>query len=289
MTEPDRTDESTEVSRRSSLHGSVISRSAPPVDLHVDVAHTARMYDYFLGGKTNYPADREAAQEILSIYPNAPVTSRANRAFMTRVAHHLAAKRGVRQFLDIGTGIPTSPNLHEVVQAVTPEARVVYVDDDPIVLTHARALLTSDPAGRTVYIDADLRDPAAILVSDLLQSTLDLTEPVALSLIAILHFIPDDTEAFDIVCSLMERLPAGSYLTITHIANDLDPALDTVAAAYQQRGIPMVARDHHQITRLFAGHDLLEPGVVALDRWHPDLAPPSDTVIGGYGGVARKP
>ncbi|MBL7493987.1 SAM-dependent methyltransferase [Frankia sp. AgB1.9] len=268
---------------------SVFPPRAIPVDLRTDVAHTARMYDYFLGGKTNYPADREAAEEILTIYPNAPATSRANRAFMTRAARHLAADRGVRQFLDIGTGIPTPPNLHEVVQAVTPESRVVYVDNDPIVLAHARALLTSAPTGRTAYIDADLHDPTTILSADVLQATLSLTKPVALSLIAVLHFVPDDVEAAEIVRSLMEPLPAGSYLTITHIAHDLDPTLDAVAAAYRQHGIPMVARDHHQMTALFTGYDLLEPGIVALDRWQPDAPSPSDVVIGGYGGVARKP
>jgi hypothetical protein len=288
VTVPDWADGSAEGTVLGLEDGTLVPRETPPVDLHIEVAHTARMYDYFLGGKTNYPADREAAEAILAIYPQAPTTSRANRTFMTRVARHLAAELGVRQFLDIGTGIPTSPNLHDVVQAVTPGARVVYVDNDPIVLAHARALLTSDPAGRTAYIDADLRDPSAILSSDLLRATLDLSEPVALSLVAILHFIPDDAEAFDIVRSLMDRLPPGSYLTITHIAHDLDPALNTVAAAYRQRGIPMASRDHHQLLRLFAGYELLEPGVVPLDRWHPEVTASPDVVIGGYGGVARK-
>jgi S-adenosyl methyltransferase len=155
------------------------------------------------------------------------------------------------------------------------------------VLVHARALLTSSPEGRTAYIDADLRDPASILTSAALRAALDLSMPVAVSLIAILHFVPDDDEALDTVRALMDPLPAGSYLAITHATADLDPAIDAVAAGYRARGLPMITRDHARFTRLFAGHDLLDPGVVALDHWRPDDAP-TDLVIGGYGGVARK-
>jgi len=246
------------------------------------------MYDYYLGGKDNYPADREAAEAAMTANPNARATARANRAFMTRAARYLA-ESGVRQFLDIGTGLPTSPNLHETVQAVDPRARIVYVDNDPIVLVHAQALLTSHPEGMTAYVNADLRDPARILEADGLHRALDLNQPVAVSLIAILHFVPDDDEALHIVRTLLDPLPSGSCLSISHAAGDLDPAMDIVAAGYRDRGLPMVTRDRRRFAALFAGLDLLEPGVVPFDRWRPDQPlTDDDAVAGGYGAVARK-
>nr|WP_243407717.1 SAM-dependent methyltransferase [Frankia canadensis] len=274
-----------------------LGRSGPPaqrepVGLHVDRAHSARMYDYLLGGKENFPADREAAERALAGFPHLRITARENRAFMHRAVRYLAEQAGIRQFLDIGTGIPTSQNLHEVAQAVSPEARVVYTDNDPIVLAHARALLTGSPSGRTAYLDADLHDVEAILTSAELRDTLDLSEPVALSVIAILHFFPDDQDPFGIVRALLDALPAGSYLTLTHATADFDPAADRQAAqAYRDRGIPMQLRRREEIARFFDGLELVDPGIQATHRWRPEGYAPTevtDAQASIYGAVAVK-
>ncbi|SNQ47208.1 S-adenosyl methyltransferase [Frankia canadensis] len=262
-----------------------------PVDLQMDRPHAARMYDLLLGGKDNFPADREAVEAAVAAFPHLPVAARQNRAFLHRAAR-LVAEVGVRQFFDAGTGIPTSPNLHEVVQAAIPDARVVYLDSDPIVLAHARALLTSSPQGRTAYLDADLRDVDRILSSPELVDTLDLTRPVALSLIAILHFVGDDDDPYGIVRRLVERLPSGSYLTISHAASDLNPDVERAAEVYRQRGVAIHPRSHAQIMRFFDGLELVEPGLVPVHRWHPDdpgLAAVPDAQVSAYGAVAAKP
>src|SRR4051812_4650223 len=188
-----------------------------PVDLNTTVPHSARIYDYLLGGKDNFEADRAAAFEIVKSSPSLPISMRANRQYMARVAHYLAAERGIKQFLDIGTGLPTSPNLHEVVQKADPTSKIVYVDNDPIVLVHARALLTSAPEGSTSYIDADLRDVEAILGSPEVRENIDPSEPVSISLIAVLQFIPDEAEAHRIVDALLAPFPAGSTLSISTV------------------------------------------------------------------------
>ncbi|WP_438803226.1 SAM-dependent methyltransferase [Frankia gtarii] len=263
-----------------------------PVDLRVDQPHVARMYDYYLGGKDNFPADREAAEQAIAAFPNAPLAARQNRAFLVRAARYLAAEVGIRQFLDVGTGIPTSPNLHEVVQGIAPDARVVYADNDPIVLTHARALLTSTPQGRTAYLDADLHDPASILDSAELRSTLDLTRPVALSLVAIFHFFPDDHDPHGIVRRLVDGLPSGSHVVITHSTADYDQGVARLVQTYLDRGIPAVARSRAEVESLFVGLEPVEPGVAPLHRWRPDAdVPPelTDAQVSGYGGIARKP
>ncbi|WP_261566957.1 SAM-dependent methyltransferase [Frankia gtarii] len=264
-----------------------------PVDLKIDQPHSARMYDYYLGGKDNFPADREAAEDALAAFPSAVVMARENRAFMVRATSYLAAEVGVRQFLDIGTGIPTSPNLHEVAQAAAPDARVVYADNDPIVLAHARALLASTPQGRTAYLDADLRDPARILTAAELRNTLDLTRPVAVSLIAILHFVPDgDADPYAIVRLLVDALAPGSYLVLTHATGDFDPAALEMVAKYQKRGITAQARTRLEIARFFDGLELVEPGVQVVHRWRPDPTAPSeltDAEVSIYGALARKP
>jgi hypothetical protein len=261
-----------------------------PADLKIDEAHSARMYDYYLGGKDNFPADRQAAEQVLATYPNARNVARHNRAFMIRATRFLAGDRGIRQFLDIGTGIPTSPNLHEVVQEIAPDTRVVYVDNDPIVLTHARALLTSSPAGRTAYLDADLRDPGRILDSPELTETLDLTRPVALSLISIFPFIPDSDGPLDILRTLLDALPAGSYLALTHATADFDPAFEASASAYRNRRIPNQLRSRAEVERLFLDLDVLPPGVDLVHRWLPDPAHANltDADVSVYGGIARK-
>jgi hypothetical protein len=265
-----------------------------PVDLQTDRPHPARVYDYLLGGKDNFAADRAAAEAGLRANPNSRIPPRANRAFLGRAVRYLAGEAGISQFLDIGTGIPTSPNVHEVAQAVEPAARIVYVDNDPIVLTQARALLTAGPQGRTAYIDADLRDIDAILGSAELQRTLDLGRPVGLLLIAVMHFIPDEDDPWALAARLLAALPSGSYLALSHLTGDFDPAAWAgVVAVYRRSGVTMKVRPKPDIERFFAGLDLIDPGVVSLPRWRPDPSdvgrPPSDAAVSVYGGVARKP
>ncbi|WP_245667933.1 SAM-dependent methyltransferase [Actinomadura macra] len=261
------------------------------LDLKTEIPHSARIYDYLLGGKDNFPADRAAATNIVKDWPSLPTGMRANRRFMARMAHRLAAEHGIRQFLDIGTGLPTSPNLHEVVQAVAPEARIVYVDNDPIVLVHARALLTSTAEGRTGYLDADFRDPEAILESEQLRGDLDLDRPVALSLIAILHFIVDDAEVRRIIDRLMEPLAPGSILALSTTTFDNNPEVVAAGvAAYNAHGIPTVARTRTVVETFFDGLEILDPGVVAVHRWHPDQESSKldDSQITIHGGIALK-
>ncbi|MFB7666036.1 SAM-dependent methyltransferase [Kitasatospora sp. NPDC056138] len=263
------------------------------VDLELDRAHSARMYDYFLGGTTNFPADREAAVRAMEAFPSILATARINRRFVHR-STRLLAGGGMTQFLDIGTGIPTQPNLHEVAQSLRPEAHVVYTDNDPIVLTHARALLESHPAGRTAYVQADVTSPGELLAAPGLLDTVDLDEPVALSLNALLHFVPDELGAHEIVEHLKNALAPGSTLTITHATPDFDPdGIRRLTDAYRAAGTPGQARTRDEITRFFDGWLLLEPGVVPTHLWRPD---PGDdtrnltsTEASCYAGIARKP
>jgi S-adenosyl methyltransferase len=264
------------------------------VDLHPERPHPARVYDYLLGGKDNFEADREAAEQGLKANPDGRVPPRENRAFLQRAVRHLAGECGIRQFLDIGTGIPTSPNVHQVAQSVAPDARVVYVDNDPMVLTHARALLTSTPQGRTEYIDADLHDVDAILGSPRLREAIDLDRPVALLLIAIMHLVGDADDPYGIVRRLVDVLPSGSYLALTHLTGDFNPtAWEHIAAIYRRSGVTLQVRPKADIERFFDGLELVEPGVEVLPRWRPDGEsagdPPTDAAVSVYGGVARKP
>jgi S-adenosyl methyltransferase len=264
-----------------------------PVDLHTDRPHPARVYDFLLGGKDNFPADRAAAEQGLKANPNSRIPPRENRAFLRRAIAYLAREAGIRQFLDIGTGIPTSPNVHEVAQAVAPAARVVYVDNDPIVLAHARALLTSSPEGRTEYIDADLRDTDRILTSPELRQVLDLDQPVGLLLVAIMHFVADSDDPYGISRRLLDALPSGSYLALSHLTGDFDPqAWEGVAAVYRRSGVIMQVRSRGDVERFFDGLELVDPGVVSVPRWRPDPDvqgdPPTDAQVSVYGGVARK-
>jgi hypothetical protein len=291
VTQQDTVDEPAEVPALGALDRSVIRREAPPVDLHVEIAHSARMYDYFLGGKTNYPADREAAEQALSVFPQGRVGAQQNRAFLHRAVRFLV-EAGIDQFLDVGTGIPTSPNLHEVAQQITSTARVVYVDNDPIVLAHARALLASSPQGRTAYLEADLHRPTDILTSPVLTATLDLSRPVALSLVAILHFFPDAADPAAIVRQLVAELPAGSYLVISHGTGDTAPeATRRGAAVYDKRGIQVQPRSRAEIVALIpAAMELVEPGIELVHRWRPDTDPElyAHDNISMYGLIARK-
>jgi S-adenosyl methyltransferase len=242
------------------------------------VAHQARIYDYLLGGKDNYAADRAATDAILKIYPEMAVNARANRAFLGRAVRYLAGEAGIRQFLDIGTGIPTAGNTHQVAQAIAPRSQVVYVDYDPIVLAHARALLTSSDAGATEYIHADLRDTETIL--DRAAQLLDFSKPVAVTMLAILHAIPDSDHPHEIVAGLMGALRPGSHLVVSHIAADLidretRSGLDNLADRMIQQDFTF--RDRDQVARFFAGMDLAKPGLVRLEDWRPEPGDPAGT------------
>ncbi|NEA41040.1 SAM-dependent methyltransferase [Streptomyces sp. SID11385] len=253
--------------------------------------HPARMYDWFLGGKDNYPVDEEMGRKVLAIEPGTPVLARMNRAFMQRATRWLASQ-GVRQFLDIGTGIPTSPNLHQVAQEAAPDARIVYCDNDPIVLAHAEALLRSTPEGAVDYVQADVRDSAAIV--ERAAKTLDFAKPVALSLVALLHFISDEDGAQDIVSGLVSRLAPGSYLVITHATHDFRPKdAEQVGALYKSGSASLHTRSRADYEKFFTGLELVEPGIVTGDEWHPELGFPvpgaEHAVKAGYLAVARKP
>ncbi len=252
--------------------------------------HPARVYDVLLGGKDNFAADRAAAAQGLQVNPNAATAPLQNRAFLRRTVRFLAA-RGIRQFLDIGTGLPTSPNVHEVAQEAEPAARIVYADNDPLVLAHARALLTSARTGRTAYVNGDLRRPAEILSAPELRETLDLSEPVAVLLLAILHFIEDSDRPYDIVRTIMDALPSGSYLVLSHITAEYDPeSWGRFAEIMRGQGIPTRLRGRDEVTAFFDGLDLVEPGVVPILRWRPEEETPfTDAQVALYGGVAEKP
>lgn len=261
------------------------------VDLQLDRPHSARMYDYYLGGTTNFPADREAVSRVLTLFPQGLIAARANRGFMHRATAYLA-EHGLRQFLDVGTGIPTKPNLHEVAQSVAPDAAVVYVDNDPIVLAHAQALLISSPEGRTAYIEADLSQPEEILKTSVLHETLDLSRPVALSLNAVLHFVTDDAEAYRIVDTFTDALAPGSALTITHGTADITSDIEDVAGVYRSVGTAVGLRTREQFGRFFERWELVDPGVTLTHRWRPDSATAASSITdlesSCYAAVARK-
>ena len=263
-----------------------------PPEINTGVPHTARVYDYWLGGKDNFAADREVGDAIMAAIPSAPLLARENRAFLRRAVRYLAGEAGIRQFLDIGTGIPTAGNTHEVAQAVAPDSRIVYVDNDPIVLAHARALMTCGPAGATAFIQADFREPGKILADPALHAVLDLERPVALMLIALLHFFPDGDNAREIVSSLVAALAPGSYLTITNLTADfMDPEQAAIATEAGRRGgITYVSRSHAEVGAFLAGLDLVDPGVVPMQAWHPDGGAVTDQRgPTSYAAMARKP
>ncbi len=259
--------------------------------LNTEVPHVARVYDYWLDGKDNFAADRVAGEETVAAFPGIRLSAQANRAFLRRTVRYLAGPAGVRQFLDIGTGLPAASNTHEVSQAVAPSSRVVYVDNDPLVLAHARALLTSKPEGVTAYLDADIRDPDAIL--EQAAATLDLGRPVGIVLLAILHYVPDLAEARQIVTRLTAAVPPGSFLVISHAGTDLLPedvaafekSLNAHLAADQRH----VARTHAEVATFFDGLRLVEPGLVRVSDWRPDSPAEAATPTILWGGVARKP
>jgi flavin reductase (DIM6/NTAB) family NADH-FMN oxidoreductase RutF len=258
-------------------------------DFDTSVAHIARVYDYWLGGQDNFAADRELGEQTLAAYPNLVFSVRANRAFLARTVRFLAAELGIRQFLDIGTGIPTADTTHHAAQQAAPASRIVYVDNDPIVLSHAKALLKSDPAGACSYIDADLRDPAAILAAA--AATLDFGQPVAVMLLAVLHFIGDDAAASAIVNQLTDACVPGSFLVISHAASDIDAEQQTEMVRRLNQSVAEKAtlRDRAGVRRLFGGMDLVDPGIVRVADWRPDSELEASSPTGLWGGVARKP
>jgi hypothetical protein len=243
---------------------------APPPRVDVTTPHIARIYDYWLGGKDNFEVDRAAAIAAMQAYPGTAESVRANRTFLARSVRYLVLQAGIRQFLDIGTGIPAASNTHEVAQAAAPECRVVYVDNDPIVLSHARALLSSSPQGMTAYLDADLRDPDKILGQA--SATLEFCRPVAIMLLGVLQGIGEHDDPYGIVATLMDAVPAGSALTITHPASDIEAeAMANVTARLGDR-MPYRAtlRNRAEVTRFFDGLTLVDPGVVKVTAWHQD-------------------
>jgi S-adenosyl methyltransferase len=266
----------------------------PPVrgngaGLDTQHAHPARVYNYWLGGKDNFAADREAAEQAIAANPGIVADVRANRAFLIRAVRCLAQEHGIRQFLDIGTGLPTASNTHEVAQAVAPEARIMYVDNDPVVLSHAQALLTRTPEGATAYLEADLRDVPAILRAA--AQTLDFAEPVALMLLIVLHLIPDTDNPYGIVAGLLRALPSGSYLVLSHPASDIRTAqMAEMTSRVNQRmsGPKATMRDRAAIMRFFDGLELLDPGVVQPQQWRPEAGVPSQDQVTAWCGVARK-
>jgi hypothetical protein len=267
---------------------------SPSSRLDTSVAHAARRYDYWLGGKDNFAADRESGDAIVAAFPTIRLAVRENRGFLRRAVTFLAQEAGIRQFLDVGTGLPTANNTHQVAQAIAPQSRIVYVDNDPLVLVHARALLTSSAEGATAYVDADLRDPMKILNDPELQRTLDFSQPVALMLVAVLHFILDEDDPYGIVSRLVEALPSGSYLVVAQATYDPLPP-QTVAAleAANARGNPKSRpRSQAELARFFEGLELQPPGIVSVAEWRAEGEPqprPSFVDISGYGAVARIP
>lgn len=271
-----------------------------PIEIDRRIPHMARMYDYLLGGRVHFAVDRQLADHATAALPGgieqARMNVRANRHFLVSAVRRLAGDLGVRQFLDIGTGLPTEQNVHEVAQREAPSCRVVYVDHDPIVLAHARQLLRGAPEGATDYLDADLRDPELILARA--AGTLDFAKPVAVMLLGVLHYVLDDERPYAIVARLLDAVPSGSYLVVSHLASDIDPEAMAELVRRHNEGAPAdlaVVRSHAEVSRFFEGLDLLEPGVVPLDHWYRPAAGadqprrPARPLIPIHGGIARKP
>ena len=266
------------------------TQQSPP-EINTNVPQSARVYDYWLGGKDNFPADRALGEAIAQALPSIRTQVRAQRAFLGRAVRYLAADAGVRQFLDVGTGIPSAGNVHDVAQEIAPESRVLYVDNDPIVLAHARALMGGTEAGRVAFIQADLREPEAILGDPAVARTLDLAQPVGLVLVGVMHHLRDSDDPRRVVATLVGALAPGSFLVLSQSTPDFDPqAMGALAAASEQGGIANVPRSLADTEPFFAGLELVEPGLVPMDAWRPDPGAAKDPGgVYAYGGVARKP
>ena len=269
-------------------------------DIDFNVAHAARTYDYLLGGDANFAVDREAIERGSAAHPGGTETARTNaraqRAFLGRAVRYLAGEVGIRQFLDVGTGIPGADNVHAVAQQVASDVRVVYVDNDPVVLAHAHTLLKSTQGGSTAYVDGDARDPQRILAQA--RETLDFTGPVGVILVGILHVIRDEDDPYAIVAALLDPLPPASHLVISHLANDIraEEMAEVFERFNQTMGEPFTLRSHVEVARFFDGLTVVDPGVVPLNQWYPPGTPSAETETGSdataipaYGAVARKP
>jgi hypothetical protein len=273
-----------------------LSRHAPApydygvsrVTFDVNVPHPARVWDYWLGGKDNFAADREVAEDILRVMPVMAQIARGCRLFLAAAVHYLAAEAGIRQFLDIGTGLPTADNTHELAQRAVPEARIVYVDNDPIVLSHAEVLLRSGPHGRCAYVDADARDPRAVLAEA--AKTLDFSQPVAIIMLGILHYIPDDDDPYAVVRSYLDAVCPGSYLVASHASSDikLPGQVEATDRYNSQANIPLTLRSREQFARFFRDMDLIPPGITPLGQWAPGVTETGPATLPTYTAVARK-
>ncbi|WP_084010552.1 SAM-dependent methyltransferase [Pseudofrankia sp. DC12] len=288
MTQPDETaGEPIEVSVVGSLDGSVIPREAPLTDLRIDVPHVARMYDYYLDGKDNFAADRAAVAGVEKAMPEVRQLARENRAFLRRAVRHMVAE-GIRQFIDIGAGLPTAGNTHEIAQKAAPDSRIVYVDNDPIVLAHGQALLAEN--GNTTVLQADMRQPADLIDSGAVRSLIDFNQPVGVLLIAMTHFLTAE-EREPIMGTLRDSLSPGSLLALTHVTGDghSDTAVTGVERVYSTTPTPIYFRTHAEVSRFFNGYTLIEPGLVTVDAWRPDGADPAPAATRWlYGGVGRR-
>ena len=256
--------------------------------LDTKVAYSARVNNYWRGGKDNFAADREAAEQAVKAFPALPEAVRAGQAFRQRLARYLVAETAVRQFLDLGTGLPTGETVHQIAESLAPGGRVVYSDNDPMVLSHARALLTGSAPGSCDYVEADLRDTGALLAAA--AQTLDLTEPVAVLLVSVLHLVPDTDDPYAIVSRLVQATAPGSHLVIVHPSSDIQPKASAQMAANLNRMVAQkrTYRSHDQVSRFFGGLDLVEPGVVPLPQWRPDTADEAAVPTLAWAGVARK-
>jgi hypothetical protein len=257
--------------------------------IDVTVPHSARIWNYWLGGKDNYEVDRMVGDQVAQLFPGIRDSARVSRAFLNRVIRYLTAEAGIRQFLDVGTGLPTVDNTHQVAQRIAPESRIVYVDNDPLVLVHARALLTSSAEGASDYIDADIHNSDRIVAEA--SRTLVFTQPVALILNGIMGHIEDDTEAYACVQRLLDALPPGSYMALSDGTNTDEDSVRSMELYRNSGAVPYHLRSPESIAGFFSGLELVEPGIVALEDWHPDSTPlpPSGGRVPGLGGVARKP
>jgi hypothetical protein len=277
-------------------YGSATSpgRRRQPAEIDTSVAHVARAYDYMLGGVTNFEVDRQAAERLSEVFPGGTDTARrdvrAQRDFLVRAVRYLAGDVGLRQFLDIGTGIPNADNVHAVARSVAPTSRIVYVDNDPIVLAHAHVLMRGETS-TTSYVDGDLREPDKVL--EQAATTLDLGQPVGLVLVGILHVVPDEDDPFGIVARLLGALAPGSHLVVSHLPKDIeaDKMAEMASRSRQMMREPFVMRTRDEVARFFAGLDMVDPGLVQVDRWRPDVAEhtPGDWITPLYAGVGRKP
>ncbi|MEU6851666.1 SAM-dependent methyltransferase [Actinacidiphila alni] len=269
----------------------VTDQGFPVDEIDTSRPHPARMYDYFLGGWDNYEVDREAAQRVLDVAPDVVLGARANREFLRRAVRYLVEECGVRQIIDIGTGIPTSPNTHEIAHEVSPDVRIAYIDNDPIVATHAGARLIG--TGNTGFFLGDMREPRTILEHPTISELIDFDEPVALLLVSVLHFVTDEEDPAGMLATLREALPAGGYLVLSHATADFHAEVaPEVMEVYKKATASLTARSHAEVLALFDGYDLVEPGLVQVPLWHPEdgseLTPEELRRIGVYGGVARK-